>query len=253
MTTLDGEFVSVEGIVFGGSSTVKSDSLLERKVRVAALEREEAESANQREIFIQKRDQAKANVETASRQLDEARAQYQSAHLSHSTSANKISLLQAEEKEAERKIDNLKSEKTTLEQQIDAAGQRVSELEDELKGARDELAEHEAEQSAAEKDEKGARTQEEKTLETLNELRLAIATARQRHESLEAQRQPMASRDTELVDLIAARRADIASYESKLAAQAQESRDAEVAIKEQSVRAADAEAAANKTWSQRST
>src|SRR5207248_5104162 len=74
MATLDGEFVSVEGIVFGGSSTVKSDSLLERKMRVAGLEKEEAESANQREIFIQKRDQAKANVEIASRQLDEARA-----------------------------------------------------------------------------------------------------------------------------------------------------------------------------------
>ena len=253
MATLDGEFVSVEGIVFGGSSTVKSDSLLERKMRVAALEREEAESANQREIFIQKRDQAKANVETASRQLDEARAEYQSTHLSHSTSANKISLLQAEEKEAERKVDSLQSEKETLEQQIQAAGERVAELESELNGARVELAEQEAAQSAAETDEKGARTEEEKTLETLNDLRLAIATARQRHESLEAQRQPMAARETELVELIAARRADIASYESKLAAQAQESRDAEVAIKAQTAFAADAEAAANKIWSQRST
>ncbi|HWY50152.1 MAG TPA: chromosome segregation protein SMC [Chthoniobacterales bacterium] len=251
MATLDGEFVSVEGIVFGGSSTVKSDSLLERRARVAALDKEETECAKQREILIQKRDQAKANVESASRQLDEGRAQYQGAHLSHSTSANKISLLQAEEKEAGRKIENLKSEKKTLEQQIEAAGERVGALEDELSEAQAELAEHEAAQSDAEKDEKGARTQEEKTLESLNELRLAIATARQRHESLEAQRQPMAARDTELVELIAARRADIASYESKLATQAQESRDAEVAIKEQTARAAEAESAASKISSQR--
>jgi len=251
MATLEGEFISAEGIVFGGSSTVKSDSLLERKARVATLAKEETECMNQHEIFIQKRDQAKANVATASRQLDEARSQYQAAHLAQSTSANKISLLQAEEKEAERKIENFKSEKTTLEQQIEAAGERVAELEGELNAARDELAEYEAEQTAAEKDEKGARTQEEKTLETLSDLRLAIATARQRHESLEAQRQPMAARETELVELIAARRADIATYESKLAAQAQESRDAEVAIKEQTVRADEAEAAANKIWSQR--
>jgi chromosome segregation protein len=251
MATLDGEFISTEGILFGGSSTVKADSFLERKARVSALEKEETECTRQREILVQKRDQGKANVEAALRQLDEARAQNQAAHLSHSTSANKISLLQAEEKEAERRIDNLKSEKTTLEQQIEAAGQRVAELEDELNGARDELAEHEAEQSAAEKDEKGARTQEEKTLESLNELRLAIATARQRHESLEAQRQPMAARDAELVELIAARGADIASYESKLATQAQENRDAEVAIKEQTARAAEAETAASKIWSQR--
>src|SRR5205807_8161485 len=253
MATLDGEFISAEGIVFGGSTTVKSDSLLERKARVATLAREETECANHHDVVVQKRDQAKANVETASRQLDEARSQYQTTHLAQSASANKISLLQAEEKEAERKIDNLKSEKTTLEQQIEAAGERVAEIEGELSTARDELAEYEAEQTAAEKDEKGTRTQEEKTLETLNDLRLAIATARQRHEGLEAQRQPMAARETELVELIAARRADIASYESKLAAQAQESRDAEVAIKAQTAFAADAEAAANKIWSQRST
>jgi chromosome segregation protein len=85
----------------------------------------------------------------------------------------------------------------------------------------------------------------------LNDLRLAVATARQRHESLEAQRQPMAAREAELVELIANRRTDIASYESKLAAQTQENRDAEVAIKEQTARAAEAEAAANKISSQR--
>src|SRR4029077_7708422 len=34
MATLDGEFISTEGIVFGGSTTVKADSLLARKARV---------------------------------------------------------------------------------------------------------------------------------------------------------------------------------------------------------------------------
>jgi chromosome segregation protein len=251
MATLDGEFISAAGIVFGGSSTVKTDSLLERKARVAALEKEMAQSESQCEVVIQKRDQAKASVATASRELDEARSQHQAAHLSHSTSTNKIALLEGEEKEAERKIDNLKSERTTLEQQIEIADQRVAELEEELNSARDELAEHEAAQSDAEKDEKGARTQEEKTIEELNELRLAIATARQRQEGLEAQRQPMAARDSELLDLIATRKSDIASYENKLAAHAQENRDAEVAIKEQTGRASEADAAATKISSQR--
>ncbi|MEY2544088.1 MAG: chromosome segregation protein, partial [Verrucomicrobiota bacterium] len=89
MATLDGEFLSTEGILFGGSSTVKTDSLLERRARVAALEKEETECTSQREVLVQKRDQAKADVEAASRQLDEARSQHQAAHLSHSTSANK--------------------------------------------------------------------------------------------------------------------------------------------------------------------
>jgi chromosome segregation protein len=61
----------------------------------------------------------------------------------------------------------------------------------------------------------------------------------------------MAAREAELVELIANRRTDVASYESKLAAQTQENRDAEVAINDQTARAAEAEAAANKILSQR--
>lgn len=251
MATLDGEFISAEGIVFGGSGTVKVDSLLARKARVAALEKELSEFDNQREIVLQKRNQAKADVENTSRQVDDIRSHHQTAHLSHSTSANKISLLQAEEREAQRKIDNLKSEKATLEQQIESANQRVTDLEEELNAARNELAEHESAQSDAEKDEKGARSQEEKTLEELNDLRLAIATARQRLEGLEAQRQPMAARDTELLELIAARKGDIQNYEGKLESQAQENRDAETAIKEQAARAAEEEAKAVGISSQR--
>src|SRR5205807_21668 len=85
----------------------------------------------------------------------------------------------------------------------------------------------------------------------LNDLRLAIATARQRLESVETQRQPMAARDTELVELITARKADVANYEAKLVSQAQENRDADVAIKEQTARATEAEAKASEISSQR--
>ncbi|HZR78276.1 MAG TPA: chromosome segregation protein SMC, partial [Chthoniobacterales bacterium] len=202
MATLDGEFVSAAGVVFGGSSTVKVDSLLERKARVATLDKELGACEAGRETILAKRDQAKAAVETALRQLDETRAQHQAANVSYSTSANRISLLQAEEKEAVRRIDSLSTERATLQQQVESASARISELEAELSAARDEMAEHEATQSDAEKDEKGALTQEEKTIEELNDLRLAIATARQRLEGLEAQRQPMAARDTELLELI---------------------------------------------------
>src|SRR5207237_8882849 len=138
------------------------------------------------------------------------RDSHKEANLSHTTEANKNTLQQEEEKEAEGKIDNLKLEKTTLEQQIEAAGERIAGLEEELNAARDELAEKETAQLDAEKDEKGTRTQDEKTREQLNDLRLAIATARQRRESVETQRQPLAARAAGLVELIPARNADVA-------------------------------------------
>jgi chromosome segregation protein len=73
---------------------------------------------------------------------------------------------------------------------------------------------------------------EEEAAEKLNELRLAVATERQRHESLVHHREPMAAREAELADLVAARRADIARYEERLSRQAQESEEAEARINE---------------------
>ena len=239
MATLDGEFISAEGIVFGGSSDVRHDSLLERKARIAALVSEEVDCCGQRDSLLEKRDRINGDIATAARQLDEARARHQAAHLAHSTAGAKIALLQRDEEEAARKIDNFKSEKATLEQQVKQADERVAELESEVAALRGELAEQTVAQTAAEQREQRARAEEEKALEQLNELRLAIATERQRHENLIAQRQPMAARETELLELISLRQADIASYEARLATQAKESAEAEIAIKEQTKRSAE--------------
>ena len=84
--------------------------------------------------------------------------------------------------------------------------------------------------SVAEQARENARSQEEETAEKLNELRLAVATERQRHESLVNHRQPMAAREAELADLVAARRGDIATYQNRLATQARESEEAEARI-----------------------
>jgi chromosome segregation protein len=251
MATLDGEFVSAEGIVFGGSSNVRRDSLLERKARVSALAGEENALAGQRELLIDQCDELKKSVEAASHQLDEARAREHAARLAQSTATGKISLLESEQEVAARNIDNLTAEKRTLEEQIKAADERVTQLEKELSAVRDELARRHGEQASAEHDEKDARSREEKARDQIGELKLAIATEQQRHDNLVAQCEAMRGRDAELAELIAARGADIASYENKLAAQANESRDAEKTIAEQTARAAEAEANARSMTEQR--
>src|SRR5205823_8836147 len=83
---------------------------------------------------------------------------------------------------------------------------------------------------------------EEELTERTNELRLGVATARQRHENLIAQREPMSTRDAELVELITVRKADIAMYERKLAAQGEESRESEELIQTQTAQRAEAQA-----------
>ena len=78
-------------------------------------------------------------------------------------------------------------------------------------------------------------------MEQLNELRLTVATERQRYEHLIAQRQPMSARDAELAEAIATRQAEITNFEKRLTAQAEESRTAESAIEKQTGQRADLE------------
>jgi chromosome segregation protein len=242
MTTLAGEFVSVEGIVFGGSSTAKSDSLLERKAEIANLEKEETSLLEQRDALARKRDDAKTAVESASKSLNESREHHQSAHLAHSTSAGTVLLLEREHNDAARKVDTLQGERKTLEQQIAAAAKHIARLQRELRDAGVELTKRQAEQKTAETAGKETIARESETAEKLNELRLAIATERQRHENLLTQRQAMAARVAELAEVITTRRTDISSYENKLAAQASESCESLAAIEEQTQRCREAEA-----------
>jgi chromosome segregation protein len=228
MATLAGEFVSAEGIVFGGSSELRAASLLERKAQIANLAKEEAALAKERSLVCAKRDEAKTALEIAAQ-------------------------LQRQVSDAERKIDNLQSEKTALERQVAAADERSAQLEPELQAMRQQLAKEQTELTALEAAQKQTTLREEELTEKINQLRLAVATERQRHENLIAQREPMNARDAELVELIAVREADIALYEQKMAAQAEQSRESEALIKNQTAQRAEAEANAAKIADQRAT
>ncbi len=226
VATLAGEFISPEGIVFGGSSEVRVASLLERKAQIADLAKEETALVKERDSLCARRDEAKAALEIASR-------------------------LQRELGEAERKIDNLRSDKNALEHQVAAADERVAHLERELQTMRDQLAKEQADLTAFEATQRQTTASEEELTEKMNQLRLAVATARQRHENFITQREAMRAREAELVELIAVRKADIAMYEAKLAVQAEESRDSEGLIRSQTAQRKEAETNAVKIGEQR--
>ena len=231
--TLAGEFISAEGIVFGGSSGAEKESLLERKSRIAALSGEHSALKSRHDNLHDKLEQARRAVAKATADLEEARAKHRAADLAQSSAGGKIMLLERDLEDAARKIDNLLSEKTTLRQQIDAADDRVAHLETELSATRKELAEQQEQHAAAEKARIEATAEEERAIEQLNELRLALATEQQRHDHFIAQREPMTARDLELSETIGARRSDIVTYENRLASQANESKTAEAGIEEQ--------------------
>jgi chromosome segregation protein len=233
VATLAGEFISAEGVVFGGSRDASADSLLERKARMAVLSAECAEVRSERDALLQKRGDANARLEKAAGEFDETRRQYEFADRERSACDNRILFLERELQEGERKIDQLRSEQALLAQQIQTADERIAKLKEELVSERAGLEARQNQQlELRDAHEKAAKSEGEAT-EQLNELRLALATERQRYENLVAQRQPMTAREAELAETIAARRTEIANFEKRLASQSQESKIAEAAIEKE--------------------
>ena len=239
--TLDGELVSTEGVIFGGSREASADSLLERKARMSALSKECSEIGKQRDAFLKKYNDARGVLEKATSELEDARRAHETAEREKSDCDNRILFLTRELQEGEQRQTEVRSEQTTLARQIQAADERIAKLEDELAGEQATLEANQGEQKVlrAARDD-GAKREDEAT-EQLNELRLTVATERQRYEHLIAQRQPMSAREAELAEVIAARRAEITGFEKRLTTQAEESRTAESAIEKQTGQRADLE------------
>jgi chromosome segregation protein len=249
--TLAGEFISAEGIVFGGSREAAADSLLERKARMSVLSAEYAEVRSRRDALLRKRDDAGEVLEKARTDFEEARRQSESADREQSTSDNRILFLERELTEGEQKIDQLRSEQAVLAQQIQTAAERIAKLEEELGSEHAALEAQQNKQLEIQDARENAGKREHEATERLNELRLALATERQRYENLIAQRQPMAAREVELAETIAARQVEIANFEKRLVAQAQESKNAEAAIEKQKAECAELEATVSALTDQR--
>jgi chromosome segregation protein len=228
--TLGGEFVSAEGIIFGGNTSAASDSLLGRKAILTDLARERDALDAERQTLIDQRDRAQEQVEAGIEAVEGARKGHEAAQQSQSQASVQILSAERAVQDAEQKLTSVETERNALEQQVRSADEGIAQLETELRSQRKTFEEELERKSVAEQVRENARSQEEDAAEKLNELRLAVATERQRHESLVNHRQPMAARAAELADLVAARRGDIVTYQNRLAAQAKESEEAEAKI-----------------------
>jgi chromosome segregation protein len=240
--TLAGEFISTEGVVFGGSRETSADSMLERKARMSTLAQECSEIRKQRDALLKKCNDARAELEKASGELEAARREYEAVEREKSDSDNRILFLTRELQEGEQRQTQVRSEQSTLARQIQAADERIAKLEDELAGEQATLEANRGECEALHTAEDDFAKRENETTEQLTELRLIVATERQRYEHLIAQRQPMSARDSELGEAIAARQTEISNFEKRLTTQAEESRTAESAIEMQTGQRANLEA-----------
>jgi chromosome segregation protein len=216
VATLSGEFISERGVVFAGIQGNDGSSVLKRKVQI----RELADACTQLQAELDAAQQSQAEVETrladTHQKISENREALQQAQVLESTVQGKIALLDRELRDVEGKVKSLTWEKQNTEERLRSATAKTGLLESELTKLGEEAANFQERLGVALAQVEALRGTEESLVDSLNELKVRVATERQRREDLNRQRQPLANRIVELQELISSRQGDVRNYLARI-------------------------------------
>ena len=155
--TLQGEFISADGIIFGGSTSAATDSLLARKAILTTLTQERDALEAKREALLETRDRTQEQVEDAIGGVEQARKSQEAAQQDRSQASLQILAAERAVQDAEQKLTAMETEKKALEQQVQSADERVGQLESELASQRKTFDDEIGRKSAAEQARENAR------------------------------------------------------------------------------------------------
>lgn len=214
--TQDGEILSSEGVLRGGSSGGKDNSLLKRRNEIESLSHdvsrlEGEEKAAEREIA-----DLEARTKELREELEQAKDGLQRHRVEESTLQGQLKLATREVDTIEAKVGNNDWERKELSGREQTATESRAALEDQLARARERLAglEEDSQKLGARVEEVVKR--EEGAREQLNEARTALAVERQARDSAAREQDPMSRRIRELAELNARRKQEIGSARERI-------------------------------------
>jgi chromosome segregation protein len=227
IVTLAGEVLTPNGILHGGTQSGAAHSMLERKNQLHVLDAEAAAARSNMWEISSRRETTLSGIEGTQVRLDEAREEKQNAALQVSTIRGQLGTIEREAKDTERKQQTLESERAGSEARLAEAAQRSAALDAEIDAAVQHLEATQARRAEAQNQFEILRAQENELAGELNELKIKVATERQRHSSLHHQRAPMEARLRELNELMEQRRIDATNYEQRIESTAAENAEIE--------------------------
>jgi chromosome segregation protein len=242
VVTMSGEYISCDGVVFAGFNADNGNSILQRKIQIRQLEKESAGLRSIVQSLEKEKEQLLVQMGFSEQSVREKRETSQRMQVDASTLQGQLSLLDRELREAEGKVKSFHWERDNVRQRLEAATGKVNSIELELSNNNLDLDRLQTELASAIAEVEALRNDEETLVDVLNELRIRVATERQRKENLQRQRQPMAMRLAELKDLIVNRRRDIANYTARIEQFANENATLRARIEELQREQAEAEA-----------
>lgn len=223
LATLDGAFISAEGVIHGGATAEESGSFLQRQSDIRDLEVATETLAKAHERLEDRRDLLDERVGKLEDQLVSLRDLLQKKQVARSTDEGQLAVVEKDLQQIENKLESLRWEQQEV-------AQRQDEMDETLGNAKNEKAEALArieaiggEVTILGQRSTEAETREAESADQVNEVRTALAVEKGARDSLASQREPMAGRLRELKELLERRNGEIESYRERIANSEKES------------------------------
>ena len=216
IATLDGEFITMEGIIHGGQTGDESVSVLKMQTEIRELRRVEQSLATEIETRQDRRDDLIERVDKFEDLLSQARERLQQRRIATSTLEGKLALIERDLNQLHNKIESLDWERKEVDERRNKIGIKLNGNIDECEEANgriDRLAK-EAEQASKLLEE--ARIREEELTEQVTGARTSLAVEQGTRQNLEEQRAPMTARLNELNELIERRNEETSSFRNRI-------------------------------------
>ena len=214
--TLEGEFVSREGLVCGGAGGEEAGSVLQRQTDIRELEAAVSALRAELERVETRREKLHQRVDQLEIVLQQARERLQQRRVAISTHQGQLALVEKDLQQMGSKLESLRWEQQeTTRRQDDLDGQ-LKEATAERDTAAARMEEIAGQSSSLQQQREQVEMRERAAVELLNETKTSLAVERNARESLVRQREPMAGRLVELQELLERRQAEISSYGERI-------------------------------------
>lgn len=198
IATMQGEFISSDGIIYGGASQEETPSTLRREAEVRQLRTEVEELDFQ---FLEKEEalnQISAQLEDQQREEITLREQSQRVREGFSQLQGKTSVVQRALQQAVAKLESVEWDQAQIDERIGGSESQIDQLRESSAIALEQLEAARMREGELELEMESFLRRELESSERLNELRTSLALEQSALQSLERQKAPMASRLNEL-------------------------------------------------------
>lgn len=216
IATMRGEFISADGIIYGGASKDEENSTLRREAEVKQL-RGEVETLELQ--FMEKEDVLKdltAQLEDMQREEVALREQSQKAREGFSALQGKMSVVQRALQQASAKLESIEWDQNQISERIGGSEGIINQMREAAAMALEQLEGSRVRENELELEMESFLRRELESSERLNELRTALALEQSALGSIERQKTPLGARMQELAAAIRRFDEEIATWRVRI-------------------------------------